>query len=259
VTEPPRTPGPEPVQLFHTAGSNAFGGPRTVSFLEFVRRRFFLLFAIVVALFVLTGFGRTTFLPLAHGEVPHHPWYVYVHAASLFGWTGLLVLQTTLVARGRTRVHRRLGQAAMVLVPIGVLSGLVLVVEDARGNYADDPSGVTAELFGQVMIFCMFAFFTLAAVALVRRNDWHKRFMAFSMLFVVEAAIGRIPVVGGQAEHITLALASTVIAYDLVAKRFAHPASVIGLSALFASEFFGEALGKTNVWQGVARWLVGTG
>jgi len=38
-----------------------------------------------------------------------------------------------------------------------------------------------------------------------------------------------------------------------------HAASVIGLCALFATEFFGDALGTTNVSQGFARWVVGSG
>ena len=56
---------------------------------------YFVGFAIVFAVIVLTGFSRTFFLPMARGTLAK-PLIVHVHGAFFFAWTGLLVTQALL-------------------------------------------------------------------------------------------------------------------------------------------------------------------
>lgn len=53
------------------------------------------------------------------------PPIIHLHAAVFTSWLVVLVIQTTLVLRGRTAVHRRLGVAGVVL------AALMLVVHPA--------------------------------------------------------------------------------------------------------------------------------
>lgn len=116
-----------------------------------VLRLFFVAFALVAATLVLTGFGRTFFLPLARRTFSA-PWFVYAHGTLFLTWIGLLVTQSTLVARHRTALHRSLGRVAAGLIPLMVASGVVVAfwasARDVRKGGGDE---VVAFFCGELM------------------------------------------------------------------------------------------------------------
>ena len=70
------------------------------------RSRFFLAAACFTLVIAITGFAKTFFAPLVRG-VFEAPAVVYVHAAALFGWMLLFVMQAALVQWRRPALHRR--------------------------------------------------------------------------------------------------------------------------------------------------------
>src|SRR4029077_3329174 len=81
-------------------------------------RSFYAGMAIVIAAAVFLGFARTFYLrgylPLPLGAGPLSPLLV-VHGVLNTSWFALFTVQTLLVARGRTDIHRRLGVLGAVL------------------------------------------------------------------------------------------------------------------------------------------------
>jgi hypothetical protein len=68
----------------------------------------------LMALAVLYGFSRSYYFKLAFGTPSLSPLY-HLHGVLFTSWLLLLILQTSLVAAGRTPLHRRLGVAGGVL------------------------------------------------------------------------------------------------------------------------------------------------
>ena len=69
--------------------------------------------AVLVAGFSLNlAMGRSSFaVPLIY----------HLHGVVFFGWIGLFVAQTSLMARGNTALHRRLGWLSVLMVPLMVV------------------------------------------------------------------------------------------------------------------------------------------
>src|SRR4051794_39857328 len=77
-------------------------------------RRFYSGMALVITAIVFAGFYRTFYLsPWLQG--PALSPLRILHGAAFSAWILLFVAQTTLVAAGRTDIHRRLGVAGAVL------------------------------------------------------------------------------------------------------------------------------------------------
>lgn len=158
-------------------------------------RAYFVVFALAIAALVLTGFGRTFFLPLARRTFSA-PWFVYVHGALFLTWIVLLLSQSALVVRRRTRAHLRVGRVAFAIVPLMVGSGVVVAIwSSARDLSRGGGDGVVATFGGELMDMLVFG--TLATAGLLTRRyaQWHKRLIVLATLGVLGAAVGRIPLV----------------------------------------------------------------
>src|SRR5688572_27992461 len=79
-------------------------------------RRFFTGISLVILATVLVGFARTFFLRPLFPDMPSpaEPIF-YVHGVAFTAWIVLLLAQTSLVAAGRTELHRRIGPFSAVL------------------------------------------------------------------------------------------------------------------------------------------------
>jgi hypothetical protein len=125
-------------------------------------RMFFITMSLVIAVLVLTGFGRTFFLPLARRSFSA-PWFVYLHGMLFLTWIGLLVAQSVLVAKRGTPTHRQLGRAAVAMIPMMIVSGaavafwssarLALVCFDLRALSTIHRATLTGGLFLMVGMF----------------------------------------------------------------------------------------------------------
>ena len=109
-------------------------------------RLFYGSIAVALALTVFVGFGPTYLFPIFTGSAqatltggPVTP-LVHVHAALFSAWVLLFIAQTTLVAKRKLAVHRRLGIAGGVLAVLMVVVGtLTALKKSARG---EAPAGI---------------------------------------------------------------------------------------------------------------------
>src|SRR5512146_3323646 len=70
---------------------------------------------IAMLIAVLVGFGPTYFFSTISGTTFELTRPLHFHGAAFTTWMVLLVVQTTLVAAGRTDIHRKLGVVGAVL------------------------------------------------------------------------------------------------------------------------------------------------
>ena len=223
------------------------------------RRRFYTGMALAIALTVFAGFAPTYYL---------RPWFqstplgglVHLHGLVFTGWVLLFLVQSTLIAAGRTALHRRLGVAGAVLAALLVVVGTTTAI--AGASRAAGPPGVPPLVFLAVPFFDMVVFTGLAAVGLWhrRRADIHKRLMTLATIALLGAPIARLPF-GARMIGLpgVFALADlflvACIAYDLTTLRRVHPATIWGGLAIVVSQPLRLAISGTGLWLGFARWL----
>jgi hypothetical protein len=159
-----------------------------------VRRRHHLFYSgmsLLIAAIVFAGFYRTFYLsPWLHG--PALSPLRIVHGVAFSAWILLFVAQTTLVAPGRTDIHRRLGVAGVVLAAAMVVLGTVLGIGNAREGRA--PPGVPPRVFLLTPLFDMLVFPLLVAAAVWYRHrpETHKRLMLLATVSLLAAAVARL-------------------------------------------------------------------
>ena len=219
-------------------------------------RRFYVGMAIAIALTVFAGFSRTYFLKAYYGT-PELSLLLHVHGLVFTTWVLFLVAQTTLVATGRTYIHRRMGVAGAVLAALVVVMGTMTAILRVRSGVAPIP-GVSGQSFLAIPLFDMLMFATLTGAALYfrRRLETHKRLMLLGTIALVAAPIARFHL-GGPPAFFGLSdlFIVVMVVYDLTTRRKIHPATLWGGLALVVSQPLRLMISGTPAWLAFAGWL----
>jgi hypothetical protein len=223
--------------------------------------RFFTGLAIAMLGVTVAGFARS-YLLVPHLGLPAHtlPFtaLVHLHAAIAFGWCLLFVLQSWLVATGRTLHHRRLGLLGAVWYSLLVLLG-PFVATNAAGRYGSPPDELA---FLAVSAGNIVAYTTLFGAALHWRHrpDVHKRLMALGMVAMLTAPFGRLLDLPYQLDHVVgPGLVVVALAWwDLRALGRLHRVTAWGGLAILGWELLPNTYMHTPWWLRTADWLVST-
>jgi hypothetical protein len=186
---------------------------------------------------------------------------VIAHGLAFSTWVVLFAVQTSLVAAGRTAVHRRLGLAGALLSLLMVVSAPPLALASAakaiRRAPADGPL-----LFLLVILVDIFTFALAVGfgIACRRRSEAHKRWMLLALATLMPPAISRWPIAVRYPQVIVLVMVLFVLAapiHDRLARRRFHPVSVWGGLALLILIPLRFVIGQTDAWHRVATRLIG--
>jgi len=151
--------------------------------------RFFMISAIVMALIVVTAFsfhfamGRSTFAA---------PVLVHVHAVLFMGWVAFYVLQNALVATGSVATHKRLGWIGLGWMILLVVVGTWVTVAMVRRGTVPFFFEPSYFLVMNPVTVITFAGLGVAAIAMRRRTDWHRRLHYCGMAMLMGPAFGRL-------------------------------------------------------------------
>src|SRR5215813_9429516 len=187
--------GPRVNEASHIAGATVSGPARRSA-----ERFFYLGITGAMAAAVMLGFSRSFFLRFLFPEfaarhTPAEHYFYAVHAPLCTAWFVLLMVQSSLVATGRVRFHRRLGWYGTVLAGLVVATGIAggLIAARRPTGFVDIPVPPLQFLLHIVMSFALFG--TFVAMAVLRRRDpqRHKRWMLLASLNLVGAAVVRWP------------------------------------------------------------------
>jgi hypothetical protein len=242
----------------------AAGAPSAAGGDAAVRRRrpprklhaYFIAFTALFALFVLAGFTRSFFIPVAQGTFSRPP-IVHVHGAIFFGWTGLLLAQAVLAGTGRLRLHRKIGSiAAWLVIPMLIL-GTIVSGNDAINDFrAGEGEGRLSFFYGELADLAMFGLLTGAAMALRNKPEFHKRLVILGSLGLLGAALGRIEELGAAGFYVFVAMILSVAVYDLASRRSVHPATFVGAAVLLALNLSQGRIGDSALWLGTAHCVL---
>ena len=231
-------------------------------------RPLYLLAAVVVPLIVLAGFARTYYLKgfFATPALPSQ--IVHLHGIVMTAWVVLFIVQVTLVAKRRTKLHQQLGILGAGLAALVFVVGMVTAVY-AGARFVNDPSlllpGAPPPLpfliipFGDMVLF---AILIGAALYYRKRLDIHKRLMLLAAINIMTPAIARIPLAfianGGPLAFFGLTDLCLVgfVAFDTIRHRRLHPAFVWGSLLIIVSQPLRIVLAGTDAWISFAAALV---
>ena len=232
-------------------------------------RVFYVGIAGALLLFVLAGFAPSL-AALPTGALPP---LVQLHALVFLAWMVLLILQASLVARGRVAVHRRLGMSFVVLVPIMLVLGYLTAIFGARRGHPlwKSPEQVVPPGFpfedsleflvvplGDLAVFAPFV-----AIAFLFRGQpaIHKRAMLLATIGgMLPPATTRLPLGGGATQTLIafvlfILFIAACIAHDYYERGRLHPLNLWGGIALIGSVPLRAAVAHTNAWHSFAEWL----
>lgn len=154
--------------------------------------RFHLRMAVVFAVIAFASFTPTYWARLAAGTFSAPP-IVHVHATLLFSWTLLYLLQTSLVATGRTARHQALGLFGIALFSVMccviVATRLVLLRAQVQAGFGEAARRFSALALCSLPL--LIGFFA-AAIANTRRPELHKRLMYLLMVGLMIPALARV-------------------------------------------------------------------
>jgi hypothetical protein len=224
-------------------------------------RRLYKFAAIAIPLIVLAGFARTYYLK-PFFDAPDIPGrFVHLHGIIMTAWVVLFIVQVSLVAKRRTRVHQRLGILGGVLAALVFIVGtLTALFAAARGHTPGPP----ALQFLIIPLGDMLVFAVLIGLALYyrRKLDVHKRLMLLAAINITTPAIARIPlsfiINGGPLAFfgLTDVCLLVAVAFDTIKNRRLHPVFLWGSIFVIVMQPLRLLLSGTNAWMSFAAALV---
>ncbi|MBV9883496.1 MAG: hypothetical protein JO276_10850 [Sphingomonadaceae bacterium] len=223
---------------------------------------------LAIWLAILLGFG-IDLVKRAHGGALTFPLITHLHVVAYTGWLVLLAAQVWLVRTGRTAAHRRLGLAALILLPaMAVLGPATAYYGVADNPYMPDKwiawlSVNYTNAIGAVVL--------LAAGFLLRRDPAaHKRLMVMGTIALTEPGFSRIwePFLEARlgegylpfyvSTYVgTFLLVLAVGAYDLATRRRLHPAYVAAALWIFANQALADWLFHQPFWLAAMKQMTG--
>jgi hypothetical protein len=223
------------------------------------RSRFYVGISVAMTAIVVVGFWASYFGPMLRGNVAR-PWVIQLHGAVYAGWMALLLAQVALVAGGRTRTHRRLGQfgiwyGCLVLVMGVAVSFAAPLLHLAAGEW--DMDRAAAFLIIPLGDMVLFAGFFGAAVAYRSKPDVHKRLIVLATVALLFAAIGRMSFIQSTPLLLLIWVSPVLVAlaHEALTRRRLDPIYSMGLVILLAGA--GRvAVAQSDPWMRTGRALL---
>jgi hypothetical protein len=193
-------------------------------------RWFFTATAVLYLVVAVVGFAPNS-MAILSGSKENPGLAVHVHAAVMFSWLLLFVVQASLIGQGRPSTHARLGQSLFVLGPVILILMLYLAVTRFPGG--EQGPVIIAIQTERIVLFASF----LTGAAYKRKVDSsaHKRLILLATCIPLDAAFNRMPWLPGGTPFGMLALLIPIVIYDLAHLGRLHRVTALcgGLVAAF--------------------------
>jgi len=138
------------------------------------------------------GFLGTYLVPVATGTF-EEPTILHLHALFSFAWVGLFVLQSWLIARGRVARHQAFGLGGIALATATFFTGVTIAIKAMNaGSVAGNAQNARAFAIVPLTVIGIFAGLVAAAIANIKRPEYHKRLMLMATFSIMPPAMGRL-------------------------------------------------------------------
>lgn len=217
---------------------------------------FFPAMAVLILGAVVLGFAQSYFLPgMVLAKLPNK--LVHIHGALFVSWIFLLLVQTSLVAARRIKLHMTLGLLGVILLPLMIVFGVLTLFDSIRRN----GTGIPAELIlvGDLEELALFAGLSIWGLLARRNAASHKRLMILGTMAIMGPAINRWPFPPELRMPGTItvyaALPLLVIAYDLWSLRRIHRATAIASAIIIVAMLTMLPVAGLGFWHQCVNWI----
>lgn len=249
--------------------------PSPASSRVLARERIYFHLALACLAIGVGGFAPTYWVQVPAGTFRGSP-LLHIHGLVFTAWLVLLVGQTWRISRGRIDHHRAWGLVGIVLATLMLVIGYTTAIISLEQRLAAG-HGQAALAFHIVPLFSITAFFGffVAAIANIRRPEWHKRFIIVATTIALQAAMARffrlyrqgfewglmpgdLPPLPVNASLPAFFLVALIIVagmiHDWRARGKPHAAWMIGLTVLTIGELLRAPVSRTQAWLSFADW-----
>ncbi len=207
---------------------------------------------LAVAVSVLTVFGFAQFAARGIPDYANAPLHIHIHGVLYLSWLILYVVQSMLAGRGSLPLHRKLGWLGMVLMAGMIWVGSYAGIQSIARDHV--PPHYTPAYFLPLVQLAVISFggLVIAAVALRRDPQWHRRLMLCATVVLTDPALDRIvpgPLIGGEnAQWIIMAIQLALLGIAMVHDRRqlgrVHPALWWGAGVIIATHVLTDLLAR---------------
>ena len=218
---------------------------------------FFTTLSVVMLTIVLVGFAPSYFLKGA--VFAHLPSVlVHLHGAVFSSWIVLFVIQSSLVAAGNLRLHRKLGVLGAVLAGLMVVLGVLAPFGTLRRG-AQLPSIFTPASFLIDNVIGILIFGAFVGVAIWKRNNRkvHKRLLLIANVMLMPPPLSRLPIVQSHSfllPAICLGMLLALFLFDLFTWRRPLAVTVVGVAIFIGSQPVMDAVVRSPSGQRLTVW-----
>ena len=142
----------------------------------------------------IAGFWIPYFSEIPHFDATITP-AVHVHAILLFSWLALLIFQPFAIRYRAVALHRRLGEASVVLMALIVPYAVAMLFKEYHEAVAAGATSAAArngELISAAQLLVTVAAYVMAIVSIRRRDvPAHMRYMLCTGIFLLPAGLTR--------------------------------------------------------------------
>jgi len=226
-------------------------------------RVFFTLMILLLWASVLWGFAHTYFLAgMVAAPLPNK--LIHFHGAAFTLWMVLLLVQTLLISARQVKIHMTLGLAGFGLAVVMVVLGTLAAADALRRG--SGPLGLDPKTFYIVPMtsICLFAVFVCGAYVSRRKPEAHKRLILIATIALMDAAVGRWPVLVLQQhpplqDFVLFAFLLAIVVFDLFQLRRVSVTTIWASLLLVAVHLTRVPLGMTAGWHSFADWVIRRG
>ena len=232
--------------------------------------RFYQRMAWLCAGIAFIGFWPSYWAPLWSSTL-QVPRIVHFHGIVFFAWTLFFVAQTSLVANGRTAMHRELGLLGIALATAMLFAGTMVSLHSmntfiAKGYTEDARAFALVPLSG----IAYFGIVVAYAIANTRAPELHKRAMVLATVSLLQPAVARVflfflaPAGAAAPVPVIFSVLPGIVSdlpllyamlHDWRTRGRPHRIYVIGLVTLVAMQVLRVPLATSAAWQSIAEWL----
>ena len=229
------------------------------------RSRFPSIAVAALAAVTVVAFARTYYLRVLF-DLPPLVQAAHIHGIISTLWLALHYTQARLIAAHRVALHKRLGIFTACVGVVLAIQAFYLAVDGAVAGRAPPGRNPLEFLSVPMGTITMFVLFVATALVLRRRSEWHKRFMLLATMALLIPAAGRLDSLIMVPLGLPRAVIGLWLTFGFVAWAWMHdwrklgrihPAYLIGGVALVLSVPARRALGFTDAWLPIAKWLIG--
>ena len=230
------------------------------------RSSFFLCMAIVLAAIIFGGFGMSYFIPMANGSLTELHALVHVHGFFYFSWMGLLIVQSALINRKKTALHRSIGLLGIAIAACMVSFGAIVTIRTGSIQVAASDPTAYGIMYISLVSLVGFVLLFFLAIRDIRDSAAHRRYILLATLIFVMAGLNRIflAVFGiGFEGHLSYlpkylvvdAMILALIAFDWRTLGRIHEATAIGVTVNLVPQILHVPIVDSDAFVSLTHWL----